>query len=283
MDPSGAGKASRAGGQRPTKRLASTASERYGTELSATHNNIQSKPLKVTRTTLNGGVISFAGSGSMPFCLDNQYQACLETDYTFTFSKTFKLKKVSDNYQKPCNHGGSCNIGDIGPGGGTVFYDGGSQVSGKKFLEVAPSGWNNLGSGEDVIWCDDIKMISTSEAIGSGRLNTESIANSCKWGAANDILKYRGAGLDDWFLPSSKEALQLITYFNKLLMGGIRGQLNSRYGYWSSSELTSASTCAKPCDYKRMAQAVVFNSRSPKLTWWQKSGIFVGARPVRAF
>lgn len=112
------------------------------------------------------------------------------------------------------------SVGEIGAGGGIVFY-----VSATPFpcgatlsamctsLEAAPSNWNatpDIGTA----WCisgtsSTQNALSgthpTRSAIGAGLKNSIAIAAGCTGGAANVALAYRGAGLSDWYLPDLKE------------------------------------------------------------------------------
>lgn len=120
------------------------------------------------------------------------------------------------------------NIGDVGPGGGLVFYDKGSYAKGWRYLEVSPSDLENVS------WGCVGKSISKAKSIevGLGKRNTDAILRACEEErtAARFCSDYRGGGKDDWFLPS-KEELDMI-YKNLHLKGiGEFGRL-----YWSSSE-----------------------------------------------
>ena len=119
---------------------------------------------------------------------------------------------------------GDCGIGDIGPGGGVVFYDAGSVQPWGRFLEAGPA----LARTE---WCDDStpSVAGTKEWIGSGKKNTELIADACRSGAANTVSDYDGGGKNDWFLPSKDELNEL--YKQRDSVGGFE-----KGYYWSSSQ-----------------------------------------------
>ncbi|MDQ1306376.1 MAG: hypothetical protein QG671_2208, partial [Actinomycetota bacterium] len=133
-----------------------------------------------------------------------------------------------------CEGGGPCVVGDTGPGGGTVFYDAGSNQDWGRYLEVAPSGWNG-GTDPGLPWgqneCENADIAGTSQEIGTGFSNTELITAACPgsdvapaaWGAKD----YRGGDLEDWFLPSIGE-------LNALHDSGVGSLENNMY--WSSSQ-----------------------------------------------
>ena len=135
-----------------------------------------------------------------------------------------------------CADGGACAIGEMGPGGGTVFYDAGAEKSWGRYMEAAPAGWSgeSEGTGKEV-WCDkNIEtIISLSESIGSGFGNTSAMVAACSSGAANKAKAYEGGGKTDWFLPSIAELKEL---WNQRENIGIDG---SCY-FWSSSMGTRA-------------------------------------------
>ncbi|MDD2635378.1 MAG: hypothetical protein PHW82_07755 [Bacteroidales bacterium] len=137
-------------------------------------------------------------------------------------------------------------IGDIGPGGGIIFYDDG--VSGG--MEVG-------GETTEMImqWGCATSTIGASEtAMGSGLTNTLAIVNF-----HNSLLDYENnptqcspdndgsvAALycyefnqydcDDWFLPSIDE---LLLIYNNLYLNGI-GQFTDMFHYLSSTEIDAS-------------------------------------------
>ena len=123
-----------------------------------------------------------------------------------------------------CAQGGTCAIGDTGPGGGIVFYvsatnftsTGSDCVATCKYLEAAPSGWGNgitVQTGETagtstvdpkLKWCSDtttLRNATTKTAIGDGRPNTTT-GVTCTTGAIFHAELYAGNGKTDWHLPS---------------------------------------------------------------------------------
>jgi hypothetical protein len=140
-------------------------------------------------------------------------------------------------YLTPCAAGGTCIVGDTGPGGGVVFYvqaSGGTFTStgsdcntACKYFEAAPRGWGDgitVAAGEttgsstvDPIlkWCSNttsLRNANTKTAIGDGRPNTTTSTNSvapCTSGAIYHADLYAGGTKTDWHLPSKDELNQM--------------------------------------------------------------------------
>jgi len=146
-----------------------------------------------------------------------------------------------------CAQGGVCQVGDVGPGGGYVFY---VSPSPNGFFSAAPActprckyleAANVVGSSR---WIEQVYQASsenvilgTETSLGTGYANTLKMTQaSGTWPAAAAIQSYRGPNsLTDWFLPSKDELAQL--YYNRsavdpLIIGG---------SYWSSSESSGGS------------------------------------------
>ena len=156
-------------------------------------------------------------------------------------SATVASPTVSNASSLGCaNPGGTCVVGDTGPGGGKVFYiQNGTKLGAWKYLEVAPSTWN--GENEPAVpWCPaTVSNLGTATLAGTGSANTQKIVSQCSDAnsdfsvAAKIASNYRGGGKTDWFLPS-KDELSLL-FENRTLLGKV---LNAA-PYWSSSQASS--------------------------------------------
>jgi hypothetical protein len=150
-----------------------------------------------------------------------------------------------------CADGGVCKLGDIGPGGGVVFFVMTPQTfavwkstpvaegdyfydpNGWKYLEVAPKSWSGLNKDPQMDWCNksntraawtkDLQgrdwyykwvpgKTQSGFLAGTGFSNTEVISQNCSRGASNAARSYRGGGQTDWYLPRITELNQLAMY-----------------------------------------------------------------------
>jgi hypothetical protein len=121
------------------------------------------------------------------------------------------ITSIRQNAQ--CSAGLSCAVGDIGPGGGVVFYDAGSTQSWGRYLEAAPAGCEIAGvpfkpvGGVQGIHALQIDRVR-AKAVGAGKANTDLIVQ--RYGATRNhaaalVRSQACNGLTDWFLPSSNE------------------------------------------------------------------------------
>ena len=175
-----------------------------------------------------------------------------------------------------CATGGTCALGDTGPGGGNIFYVatgtfscGLNLASTCRYLEAAPSGWNNNGVAADDpfnAWATgSINIVTTVSgsdgiAIGTGYQNSVDIANQANNVAASSAAvaarAYTGGSKSDWFLPSKDELNQMCKWANAVAWTSdatacTEGTLNLGTGsglgaagfvaqwYWSSSEVSN--------------------------------------------
>ena len=140
----------------------------------------------------------------------------------------------SNASSRTCALGGVCNVGDIGPGGGTVIYDAGEVKWWGRYLEALP-----LTQGRGLSW-----SVKTGESaytgetvlrqgIGWGRENTTAIVMQNGEGkyAAKFVDDFVVNGKSDWFLPSRDE---LDVVYNASITVGAPKVLPMPY--WTSSE-----------------------------------------------
>ncbi len=123
---------------------------------------------------------------------------------------------------------GTYSIGDIGPGGGLVFYDAGSEQSWGRYLEAAPA-----DSSSGTVWCNRTKLFigGTLLAVGTGQANTANILSCCVTTARSADRYISPNGTSDWFLPSRDELGLMYTNLARKGLGGFAGRK-----YWTSSE-----------------------------------------------
>lgn len=178
-----------------------------------------------------------------------------------------------------CALGGICKVGDLGPGGGRVFYvsntpiDSATGVSGGGiYLEVAPKAWNGNGSGEAYSsFATTLTSVpGTSSAIGTGaensRLFRAALGDSAT--AATLALNRTFNGKDDWFVPSYDELTTAITTLAPLGLG----EFTSYANLWSSTQ--------NAADPYRVNNA--WSSNPPVLNTLLKTDNYY-LRPIRAF
>jgi hypothetical protein len=152
-----------------------------------------------------------------------------------------------------CADGGTCVVGDTGPGGGTVFYvhSGGGTfscgvalVSTCRYLEVAPADIAGTHA-----WCSNTSALlnATYTGIGAGMENTTTADPMCTTGAIQQAADYTNNGRSDWYLPSKDELNELCKYAKNtgqaaggatLCSGGADAAVRgfTATNYWSSSE-----------------------------------------------
>ena len=133
-------------------------------------------------------------------------------------------------------------LGDVGPGGGTIFYVDMSRAAGSQFWEVG----SDLGTA---VWgCSETDISGTGMAIGTGATNTGLINVGCGTaGIAARVASAPAGGFSDWFLPSKDELNQLCKYartqstavVDQAVVCAITGTLLPGFAsddYWSSSQ-----------------------------------------------
>lgn len=129
-----------------------------------------------------------------------------------TVTATGATNSQTPNDALTCATGGTCVTGDVGPGGGVVFYVADKAQDWGQYLESAPSSWNNTPTDPKVRYeCPD--DIETRSEIGAGKLNTEHIATACPTSELVIKLASFNAGANlGWFVPSYNEMQTLRKY-----------------------------------------------------------------------
>ena len=126
----------------------------YGVDFSINaYGNSDSAALAVINTTLSGVVIynnggTFTSSYGTSISSGSGTFTVTFTDPIALSSSVFKLTIQSSPHTTwSCAQGGSCSVGDAGPGGGTIFYTSAGFSCGEnysqtcKYLEAAPATW----------------------------------------------------------------------------------------------------------------------------------------------
>ncbi|CAN2229088.1 hypothetical protein MCERE85_01423 [Candidatus Nanopelagicaceae bacterium] len=184
-----------------------------------------------------------------------------------------------------CAQGGVCQLGDMGPGGGIVFYVSPSangfisaspacaSTSRCKYLEAAPITGTNAWTDAKYIWSEDTygRTGATATSIGSGYANTSaniSGAGGGTNGAGYVSRAYRGPNnLNDWYLPTKDELEQL---YAERVRVGVRYSVMGD-DYWTSSDEVSGGI-----------YPWIYQMNFPFWTSTLKSELLY-VRPIRAF
>ena len=173
-----------------------------------------SEQFELTGVSADGVTVEFRSDCSgdtAPSTWGNQ----AKTDSSYQFGAAGELD---------CAHGGVCQVGDTGPGGGTVFYvdDTGFEVGNQAFnyLEAARPGWYDGGADPLLKWGCSGQSISGTAAggIGSGLANTTAWVAAADSTCAGDLPEAAsaafnyGGGEAGWYLPDQAELTQLCRY-----------------------------------------------------------------------
>ena len=187
---------------------------------------------------------------------------------TISIPRISNVSITSTTVALTCATGGTCVVGNTGPGGGVVFYvaalnftsNGSTCATECKYMEAATTDQStgivwattatscyNSGSTTDNNNCqtnsiylgsstDQDASRTSATAIGMGMENTnQAHSRLTKGGAAPSTYAagiawdYSNNGKSDWFLPSKDELNEL--YLERVNVGGF-----STGNYWSSSE-----------------------------------------------
>jgi hypothetical protein len=211
---------------------------------------------------------------------------------------TISISRASDVAALTCATGGTCAVGETGPGGGIVFYVSATNFTSTgsdcgtacKYLEAAPANWLAGTTGDPLrSWATNVnsnQMTAVSgadgTAIGSGYQNSRDIVaqtgNVAASSAAVLAREYGGGSKSDWFLPSKDELNELCKYARTQTTGDTAaicddtGTLRVGFlpsAYWSSSESRT-----------NLAWAQIFNFGAQGDDY---KDVTLYVRPVRAF
>ena len=166
---------------------------------------------------------------------------------TFTCIKLGKNLFWNNGTKSAAKANVASQVGEIGPGGGLIFYDAGSQQPWGRYLEVAPEGWSDSETDPTApTWCEKSNDIpGTLMGIGLGKSNTNKMLANCSSGAAVLVHRYKGGGKEDWYLPSERELNELCKFSLGQATGNTKieckgsSKINfgfSQVNYWSSSQ-----------------------------------------------
>ena len=135
-----------------------------------------------------------------------------------------------------CATGGTCSIGQTGPGGGLIFIT--PTTSGNttgKYFEAAPEGWSGSATDPVAAFCSvaSIHSGALGTTIGTGEANSNAISSDCIVSASDTVTALVLNGKDDWFMPSLDELKEMYNSLHKAspALGGF-----SYANYWSSSD-----------------------------------------------
>jgi hypothetical protein len=220
----------------------------YYDTITVTDNFAQSTSLPIKFTVSKADTITVI-AGATTSQVYNKLPATALPSFTITGlvasdTGTVLRKYTGVDWTKPCAQGGGCEVGDTGPGGGTIFYisptviDSATGISGGgTYLEVAPKNWWGTNNETTTAWAKAATSVTgTSSAIGKGAENTRLIntaltTNSVAAKLAADLTF---GGKSDWFLPSTLEVKEM---YDALYAPGLAGGL-SVTNYWSSTQGT---------------------------------------------
>jgi hypothetical protein len=210
-------------------------------------------------------------------------------------SKSFTLEvRIS------CSAGGTCYVGDTGPGGGKIvhvdqagFLCGPDITETCHYLEAAPRTWfggladptfSLYGTGQSTAGRD---ALVTNDAIilGRGEYNNYAVVdsvgsfanNACAVTAAlNYVSTFGNVQIDDWYLPNLQE---MNAVKNAYVAGKLTGSWNLSFytRYWISNQYIGVHINRGDARYENTVGLDGLSSR--QLT----SSLLQPVRPVRAF
>ena len=139
-----------------------------------------------------------------------------------------------------CAEGGECQVGDVGPGGGTIFYvDTGGFTCG----EVLVKGCTTLEAGSvsegQLCSAEYPELDMWAPGISSGEYLSFRSRNKCRGGLLTSVRASTDGGMSDWFVGSTDEvdaAIQAdvlgINFNNKAVWTVDQGSGSNRAVMW---------------------------------------------------
>ena len=156
---------------------------------------------------------------------------------TTTTTSTTSTISVSPS----CAKSGECRVGDIGAGGGVVFYVSPTPQWWGRYMEAAPNRWNGQWSDSPLTsGCGGLSIPGAGAVgLGSGRRNTEAIVSACPElniaaRVAYDLVLN---GKSDWFLPSRDELNEMYPH-----RAAIGVQIAEDYQWYASSTFPNSNS-----------------------------------------
>ena len=215
--------------------------------------------------------------------LDNQFVGWYRNEtLTISIDSSYIVYSDMTLYAKWFNPSLTYNLGDIGPGGGKIFYRSESGFSMADtgeichYLEAAPNDLDEYApddmKGKYRWFYENYSTIDNNEQeIGYGRSHTAKLTSrpASNYPAAAVCSAYSNNNLTDWFIPSLNELWML--YDNKSYVENINtGE------YWSSTTTTTFSSSYHYAYYINFSNGV----RS-YVSYYRTE--YYKVRPVRAF
>lgn len=187
------------------------------------------------------GVVSCGGAADTTTTEAGSDTTLVESDTT-----TVAVAASTTALASGCATGGTCVVGDTGPGGGIVFYVSPTVIdtvdgvsAGGHYLEAAPNTWGGGDSDPLAVWgCPEALIVgATNIAVGTGAQNTKVMDASCTTSsfAADLATNLDFNGQSDWFLPSIDELYLMYTNLWVNGVGGFGGVGGLATDYWSSN------------------------------------------------
>jgi hypothetical protein len=187
---------------------------------------------------------------------------------SFLIENGFELKESPEgtgSYFVKINTSKEWSLGDIGPGGGLIFWVNDDLENDLMALEVAQQGWH-FGNQEDptIVWAtsDQFVLPKMEKSIGSGLKNCASILGPEFISPAALQVHMYSNFVADWHLPSIEELKLIYANIHTAGLGSLTGEQ-----YWSSSPV-----------FAPFVRSIVFEDGSEMMSNVQMA---LSVRPIR--